>query len=79
MSFRLVIPILLSLFIFSPVAQAFQGHVQSFGKEGAIAWGNGELSVVQAVEKVMMKRRHIRRWPCARRLPRLVGFCLIWF
>nr|WP_321257074.1 hypothetical protein [uncultured Pseudodesulfovibrio sp.] len=51
MSFRFVIPILLSLFVFSPVAHAFQGHVQPFGKEGAIAWGNGELSVVQSVEK----------------------------
>nr|WP_321514397.1 hypothetical protein [uncultured Pseudodesulfovibrio sp.] len=51
MSFRLIIPILLSFIVFSPSAHAFQGYVQPFGKEGTIAWGNGELSVVQRVEK----------------------------
>jgi len=51
MSFRLVISILLSLFIFSSSAHAFQGHMQHFGREGTIAWGNGDISVLQKVEK----------------------------
>ncbi|NDV19786.1 hypothetical protein GO013_10175 [Pseudodesulfovibrio sp. JC047] len=51
MALRLVLPILLSVFLLTPSAYAFQGYVQHVGEGGAIAWGSGELSVVQSVEK----------------------------
>lgn len=50
MPFRILVPIILSFFLFSSPAQAFEGLVQTFGTDGTIAWGSGDLSVVRAIE-----------------------------
>ena len=49
MPFRFVIPILLSLFLIPQQARAFEGLVQTFGQTGTIAWGSGDIAVVQDV------------------------------
>jgi hypothetical protein len=50
MPFRIFVPIILSFLIFSSPAQAFDGLVQTFGADGTIAWGSGDLSVVRPIE-----------------------------
>jgi len=51
MSLRIVFFILVSLLIFPATVLPFQGFVQSFGEDGSIAWGNGEIVVVRMLEK----------------------------
>ena len=50
MRLRYILIILLSLFVFTPQAQAFEGLVQTYGDNGTIAWGDGSLAVVHEVE-----------------------------
>lgn len=50
MAFQRIVLIILSFFIFSPMAYAFDGFGQSFGDDRAIAWGNGKIIVTEAVE-----------------------------
>ena len=49
MSLRIIIPIILSFLAFSPPALAFEGLVQTFGTSGTIAWGTGDITVLQEV------------------------------
>ena len=50
MTSRKIVPIIFALLIFSSSASAFTGYVQGFGEGRAISWGDGGITVVEAVE-----------------------------
>lgn len=49
---RIVFFILLSLLTFPVNSLAFQGYVQSFGEDGTISWGSGDIVVVRDLTSV---------------------------